>query len=61
MTFWVGLILIAVTVAMIVAARPRNGEPAPFLTWWVAGQAYILTALTSAVMGVSFAITSLPF
>lgn len=61
MTLWVGLILIAVTVAMIVAARPTNGEPAPFLKWWGAGQAYILTALTSAVMGVTIVISNRPF
>lgn len=61
MMFWVGLILIALTVAMVLLGRPADGESAPFLKAWYVGQAYVLAALTSAVMGITFAITNLPF
>lgn len=61
MTFWVGSVLIAVTVAMIVVARPINGEPASFLKIWVIGQAYALTALASAVLGITIVIVDRPF
>ena len=38
MNFTAGLILIAATVAMIVVARPADGESAPFLKVWIVGQ-----------------------
>jgi hypothetical protein len=61
MTFWMGSILIALTVAMIVAARPKDGISAPFLKSWFVGQLYTLTALVSAVMGVTIVISYRPF
>jgi hypothetical protein len=59
MTFWVGLVLIAITVAMIVVARPRDGVSASFLKVWVVGQVYALTAMAIAVMGATIAISAL--
>jgi hypothetical protein len=55
------LVLIAVTIAMLLAARPRDGEPAPFLKIWVVGQVYALAAMVSAVMGVTIMIVNRPF
>jgi hypothetical protein len=55
------LVLLAVTVAMIVIARPADGESAPFLKIWVVGQFYALAAMVSAVMGVTILITTWPF
>ena len=61
MTFAAGLILIAVTVAMILLGRPANGESAPFLRVWIVGQIYALTAMVSTVMGVTISIANWPF
>ncbi|MBI1205150.1 MAG: hypothetical protein GC182_21810 [Rhodopseudomonas sp.] len=61
MTIWVGFILIAVTVAMLALARPKDGNPAAFLKLWIVGQIYILTALASAVMGITLVIANRPF
>jgi hypothetical protein len=61
MNFTAGLVLLAVTVAMIVVARPADGESAPFLKVWVVGQLYALVAMVSAVMGVTILITTWPF
>jgi zinc transporter ZupT len=61
MNFTAGLILIAVTIAMIVVARPANGESAPFLRVWIVGQLYALTAMVSAVIGVTIMIIAWPF
>ena len=55
-----GLVLIAVTVAMIYLARPSDGVSAPFLRVWVVGQLYLMTALVSAVIGVSLLISNWP-
>ena len=60
MNFATGLVLIAITVAMIAAARPADGELAPFLKVWFVGQAYALTAMVSAVVGVAIAIINWP-
>ena len=60
MNFTVGLILIAVAIAMVVVARPADGESAPFLKVWIVGQVYALAAMLSAVMGVTFVIISRP-
>lgn len=60
MLFWVGLVLIAVTVGMVLVARPADGVSAPFLKIWAVGQAYVLAALTSAVIGVTLVINNLP-
>ena len=55
-----GLVLIAVTVAMIYLAKPSDGVSAPFLRVWVVGQLYLMTALVSAVIGVSMLISNWP-
>jgi hypothetical protein len=56
-----GLILIAITIAMIVVARPVDGVSARFLKSWVVGQAYAMAAMISAVMGVTLIISNWPF
>jgi hypothetical protein len=61
MNFAAGLVLIAVTVAMIAVARPADGESAPFLKVWIVGQAYTLAAMVSAVVGVTILISTWPF
>ncbi len=61
MNFTGGLILIAVTVAMLVIARPADGESAPFLRVWIVGQIYALAAMVSAVLGVTIVIVNWPF
>lgn len=61
MNFTAGLVLIAATIAMLVVARPRAGEPARFLTSWLVGQAYALTAMVSAVVGITIVISTWPF
>jgi zinc transporter ZupT len=61
MSFTAGLVLIAVTVAMVVLARPADGVAAPFLKVWIVGQIYALAAMVSAVMGVTILITMRPF
>ena len=38
---------------MILAARPADGESAPFLELWIVGQAYTLTAMVCAVIGLT--------
>ena len=60
MLFTTGLVLMALSVAMIVLARPANGVAAPFLTNWAVGQTYTLGALSSGVIGISFILTDLP-
>lgn len=54
-----GGVLLALTVLMIVVARPHAGEPAPFLRSWPLGQAYVLVAMVSAVSGVALLLTNL--
>jgi len=61
MNFTVGLVLIAVSAAMVGLARPADGESAPFLKVWIVGQVYALTAMVSAVMGVAIIIINRPF
>jgi hypothetical protein len=61
MNFTAGLILIAVTIAMLMIARPADGESAPFLKVWIVGQVYTLTAMVSAVIGVTIIISTWPF
>jgi len=58
MDFTVGLILIGVTFAMVILARPADGESAPFLKSWIVGQLYALTAMVSAVIGVTIVIST---
>jgi hypothetical protein len=61
MNFAIALVLIAATIAMVVVARPADGESAPFLKVWFVGQAYALAAMVSAVVGVATAIINWPF
>ena len=61
MNFTAGLVLIAITVAMLVIARPKHGEAAPFLKVWIVGQVYALTAMVSTVVGVTIIISTWPF
>ena len=61
MNFAIGLIFIAVTVAMVMVARPADGKSAPFLKVWFVGQAYALAAMVSSVVGVATAIINWPF
>jgi hypothetical protein len=56
----VGPALIAVTVLMILLARPKDGISARFLKSWPVGQAYSLLAMSSAVIGVALLISRLP-
>ncbi len=61
MTFTLGLLLLAVTVAMLVMGRPSDGVAAPLLRSWLAGQAYTLTTLVTAVLGITVIVTQWPF
>lgn len=61
MNFTAGFVLLAVTVAMIVVARPADGVSAPFLRVWIVGQIYALAAMVSAVIGVTILIIAWPF
>ncbi len=61
MNFAAGLILVAVTIAMVIAGRPADGESARFLKVWIVGQVYTLTAMVSAVLGVTIMISAWPF
>jgi hypothetical protein len=58
MSVALGLILLAVTVAMILVARPTDGESASFLKNWFVGQLYALGAMVSAVTGVTILVTN---
>ena len=58
MNFTFGLILLAVTIAMLVIARPADGESAKFLKVWIVGQIYALAAMVSAVIGVTIIIAT---
>ena len=60
MDFTAGLVLIAITIGMIVIARPKDGVSAPFLKVWIVGQIYALTAMVSAVIGVTIIISTWP-
>lgn len=59
MVYLLGILLIAVTVGMVLIARPVAGEPARFLRVWAIGQAYILGAMVSAVAGVTLLVSAL--
>jgi len=61
MSFTLGLLFVFATVAMLVIARPSGGIAAPYLKTWLAGQAYALTALASAVFGLTVIVTNWPF
>lgn len=54
-----GLILFCA--AMIWVARPAQGQDCvPWLRSWIVGQVYALTAMISAVLGVTILLTSWP-
>jgi hypothetical protein len=59
--FIMGAVLLALTVAMVVIGRPKDGVSAPFLKVWVVGQAYVLAAMASAVAGTAMVIVNWPF
>ncbi len=61
MNFTIGLVFIALAVAMVILARPADGQSAAFLKVWIVGQIYALTAMVSAVMGVTIVIITRPF
>jgi len=52
--------LIVLMVAMVVVARPRDGETAPFLKSWPLGQFYALVAMSSGVGGIALIIVNWP-
>ena len=57
-----GIILIAIAVAMLIMAKPKDGVSARFLKGpWIVGQAYIMIAMISGVIGVSSIIVNWPF
>lgn len=56
-----GLVFIAVAIGLILIGRPADGVSARFLRVWIVGQAYAMTTLIAAVMGVTLIITDLPF
>jgi hypothetical protein len=56
-----GLVLIALAVAMVVVARPADGVAAPFLRAWPIGQAYTMVTMASSVTGVALIISNWPF
>jgi hypothetical protein len=58
MNIILGLLLVAVTVAMLVLARPHDGVPASFLKSWIVGQTYVMAALVSAVTGVALMVSN---
>ena len=53
-----GLLLVALTVAMLVVARPRDGAAVWFLKSWIVGQVYVMAALVSAVSGAALMISN---
>ena len=55
-----GVALIAVAVGMILLARPRDGVSAPYLKVYIVGQAYVMAAMVSAVIGVALIIANWP-
>jgi hypothetical protein len=52
----IGIVLLAVCVGMLIIARPQAGQDTA--VWlskpWVLGQAYVLVALITAVVGVTW-------
>jgi hypothetical protein len=59
--FVLGIVLIALAVAMVVVARPADGVCAPFLRVWALGQSYVLGAMVSALTGITLMINNWPF
>ena len=56
-----GVFLIAVALAMLMLARPTDGVSARFLKGpWIVGQLYVMSAMISGVVGVTFIIMNWP-
>jgi hypothetical protein len=61
MIFAGGIILIAITVAMVMVARPKDGESPHFLNGpWIVGQAYVMTTMICGVLGIAAVIVNWP-
>ena len=61
MNFAGGFVLIAIAIAMIVVARPKDGESARFLKGpWIVGQVYTMIAMICIVVGISTIIVNWP-
>ena len=57
-----GVISIAIAVAMLILARPKDGVSAHFLKGpWIVGQPYVMIAMIFGVIGVSAVIVNWPF
>ena len=58
----IGIILLAVCAVMLIIARPQPGQDSA--VWlskpWILGQAYLLAALITAVVGVSYLLNAKP-
>jgi hypothetical protein len=61
MSFTLGILLIALTVGMVLVARPTADEPVSFLKTWFVGQMYVLGAMVSALAGGAIMINTWPF
>jgi hypothetical protein len=60
MDFTVGLIMLAIALAMVLLGRPRDGVSAPFLRVWIVGQLYAMASLICIVMGVTLVVINWP-
>jgi hypothetical protein len=60
MDFTAGLIMLAIALAMVLLARPRDGVSAPFLRVWIVGQLYAMASLICIVMGVTLVVINWP-
>ncbi len=56
-----GFILFACAVAVLLVARPADGESAPFLKVWFVGQIYAMLSMVLGVTGVRLIISDWPF
>ena len=55
-----GAALLAGALLMVLVARPKDGDSAPFLKSWPLGQAYALGVMASAVAGVTLILSNWP-
>jgi hypothetical protein len=57
-----GVILIAIAVAMLILARPKDGVSARFLKGpWIVGQAYVMITMIFGIIGIAAVIVNWPF
>ena len=58
----IGIVLLAACMGMLIIARPQAGQASAI--WlskpWILGQAYVLAALITAVVGLSFLLNAWP-